>query len=531
MAPGDAEQFLSPTYAGLRRFGGAAPLRDLDVAVEVLARAAKARGTVVVFGDYDVDGVCGTALACDALTRTGARTVPMLPHRERDGYGLQEGSVAGILVHKPQAVLTVDNGTASGPAIAALKRAGIAVVVADHHEVHNELPPADAVVNGKRADETGAFRTLCATGVAFRIAESLYDRFGVADGQEKWLLDLAALATVCDMVPLVGDNRAIVRFGLRTLSKTRRPGLTALLQSSGSVGNGSSGILNAEHLGFRLGPRLNAAGRIVHAQRALELVQTDSPSAAASHAQHLEDLNRERQALTRRVVEEARIAAEEFADAPSLVLASSGWPRGVCGLAAGKIAEEFQRPTFVLEKADPCVGSGRSVPGVDISAALASMREIFVRAGGHAAAAGCTIAPSALGDFRTRLNEYVSNARPDGPQAPTRTYDLTITLADVNLGMLDVLTQLEPFGVGNPKPTFRIDGCTVSATRPIGADGKHLSLVLTQAGEKRRAVAWGKADALAELSPGEQVDVLAHVRENDWRGTRSAEIEVVDVAR
>jgi single-stranded-DNA-specific exonuclease len=159
------------------------------------------------------------------------------------------------------------------------------------------------------------------------------------------------------------------------------------------------------------------------------------------------------------------------------------------------------------------------------------MKEIFIRAGGHAAAAGCTIAPGSLDDFRTRLNEYVATARPDGPQAPTRSYDLAIKLADVNLGLLDILTQLEPFGMGNPKPTFRIDGCTVSATRPIGADGKHLSLVLTQAGEKRRAVAWGKAEALAAIAPGDQVDVLAHVRENDWRGTRSAELEVVDVAR
>ncbi len=526
----DAERFLNPKYEHVRRFGGGVPLKDLDVATNIVLRAVKAKQKIVLFGDYDVDGISGSALLYDVLLQLGANVKTILPHRERDGYGLQVGSIPAIMVEKAELVITVDNGIVSNEAVAALRQRGLAVVIVDHHEPSSTLPDANAILNPKRADEVAEFRKLCAAGVAFRLAESLLTASGIREGQEKWLLDLVALATVCDMVPLVGDNRALVRFGLMTLSKTRRKGLAQLLANSGTRGaaRGAHASVDVETLGFRIGPRLNAAGRLEHAQRALDLLTADDAVLIGDHATWLEKLNRERQVLTKQVVAGARMAAQQELDQPALVLASPEWPKGVCGLAAGKLARELNRPVFVLEEGTVCTGSGRGVDGIDLAAIIHDMPELFIRAGGHAAAAGCTLKRENLDTFRERLVSAVRDIRGDTIPAPTIKYEADIPLAEVNLALIDTLKQFEPFGMGNPKPLVRLENCRVESLRAIGGDGTHAALRISQGTARRRAVAFSMYERLARLGPA-PLDFLAQVRENTWQGTTTAELEIIDV--
>jgi len=523
-----ANRFLSPRYEHLRLYGNPtqaeqrAP-KGLGRAVGRMLRAIKAKEKIVVFGDYDVDGVTGSALLVDALKRVGADVAALLPHRERDGYGLQLGSIPMILQLKPSLVVTVDNGIQSHAAVAELQQQKIDVVILDHHEPGPTLPAAYVVVNAKQKTETAEFRTLCAGGLVFRVVEELYRRSGIEDGQEKWSLDLAALATVCDMVPLVGDNRLLVSFGLKTLARTRRLGLKHLIDAS--LGRET---LSAETIGFRLGPRLNAAGRLEHAQRALELMLTDAPLQAVELTGLLDKLNRERQAHTRTVVEAATLEARRFAKDPAIVVAHADWPKGVVGLAAGKLAEKFNRPVFVLQEGEQCVGSGRSVPGVDLAAAIESMRPLFAKAGGHAAAAGCTITRENLPAFREGLIKFTLDKR--GAAIPARIveYDTELMLNEVALDFLDIQSQLEPYGMGNPRPVVRLADCTIDVVRRVGADQRHVSLVLRQGQVTRRAIAFGMAERLAHLGPGAKIDALAQVRQNDWGGSRSAELQILD---
>ncbi|MDP2587829.1 MAG: DHHA1 domain-containing protein, partial [bacterium] len=397
------------------------------------------------------------------------------------------------------------------------------VIILDHHEPGPELPNASVIVNPKQAAETASFKTLCAGGIVYRVIEGLFTEFKVPAGQEKWFLDLAALATVCDMVPLRGDNRLIVHFGLKTLQNTRRQGLRELINTSAGEDR-----LSAEVIGFRLGPKLNAAGRLEHAKSALDLMLTTSPVDAITMTEVLGRLNRERQQHTRRVVEAATLSAQADLSQQALVLSNPDWPAGVCGLAAGKLAERYNRPVFVLSEGDQCVGSGRSVPGVDLAAAIEAMRPLFIKAGGHAAAAGCTLKRANLNAFRQALVAFTVAARGSALPPRTRTYNLEIPLEDVSLEFLDMQRRLEPFGMDNPRPSVRISNCTVTKMRRVGADQRHMSLTVGQGKVTRRAIAFGQAGQLGNLTIGSRIDLLAQVQQNDWGGRSSAELQIID---
>ncbi|MFH0830876.1 MAG: single-stranded-DNA-specific exonuclease RecJ [Parcubacteria group bacterium] len=517
-----ALRFLQPHYDELRLFGEKTAPRGLSQAVGRLVKAVHARERVIVFGDYDVDGVCAAAILVDVLGRAGLAVEAVLPDRERDGYGLQVGSIPDLLARKPSLVVTVDNGTQSHSAVEQLKRAGISVVILDHHEPGPNLPKADVVINPKQSGETATFRAACAAGLAFRLGKGLHDALGVPAGQEKWLLDLAAIATVCDMVPLAEDNRLIVHFGLKTLGRTRRIGLQTLIDQSAG-----HDPLSSEIIGFRLGPRLNAAGRLEHAKRSLDLMLTRNHATARQLTGLLDQLNRERQQLTRRIVTEALSEAQQFEEEPALVLASTNWPKGICGLAASKVAERLNRPVFVLEQGELCVGSGRSVPGVNLAEAIEQMRPLFVRAGGHAVAAGCTIRSDKLTQFRTGLVAFTRKKRGATVPAQILEYDTDLALAQVDLGLVNRLAQLEPYGMGNPRPVIKFTDCTIERMRLVGADQQHVSVSLRQGTQVRRAIAFSQAGEFNALGPGARLDILARVRQNEWGGSKSAELQIL----
>ncbi len=520
------ERFLNPKYEHIRHFGGAKEIFGLTRACNLLAEHIKQKELILIFGDYDVDGVCSAALMDEAISLVGGKTLVMLPHRESDGYGLQLAAVEKIVELAPGLVVTVDNGSSSHDAINKLKEKGIATIVVDHHQIGESLPEAEVILNPKQTAEQTGFRDLCATGVAFRLAERLYDYFKIKDGQEKWLLDLVGIASVCDMVPLGQDNRDLVFFGLKTLSRTRRPGFKWLLRRA--AGDKS---LTSETIGFGIGPRLNAAGRLESAQSAFDLVAAPNLDAAEKSGQVLEELNRKRQALTKKVYEQANAQAVAQKKQNSLVLVDAGWPRGVCGLVAGRLAEKYNKPVFVLEECEPAVGSGRSVTGFDLAGALAEMSELFVRAGGHAMAAGCTINTKNIESFKSELVEKVEAARGKVVPAKIFKYELDLKLADINTSFLSMQKRLEPFGVANSRPVVRIDKCQIMEVRAVGRDKTHLSLRLEQGGTNRRAIVFGKARDLSDLRVGEQINVLAFVKENNWQGIKSAQLELIDIMR
>ncbi len=520
----EVQRFLNPSYESLRLFGSGKKIKDIDKATELIGSVAKQKGLFVIFGDYDVDGVCAAAIMEECLLNMGATVKIVLPHRERDGYGLQVGSVPDILKAQPDLVITVDNGTHSHEAIKELSKNNLKTIVVDHHSVGETLPDATYVLNPKQKGEEADFIDLCAAGVAYRLAENLYVKFGKPDGQEKWLLDLAAVASVCDMVPLVGDNREIVHFGLKTLQNTRRPGLVWLLEKVNK-----DDALSSDTIGFRIGPRLNAAGRLETATQALDLVRAKNSAVAEKAGLNLERLNNDRKLKTEKVYKEALVMAKQFEDAPSLVLSDPNWQRGVCGLVAGRLAEKFNKPVFVLEESEFAVGSGRSILGFDLAQALQEISVIFEKCGGHAAAAGCTIKKEKIEEFRTKFAEMVVSKL--GNRIPKREvgYELELTLKEVNLEFLDILKRLEPFGIGNQKPKVRLDNCQIKKIRPVGQEGKHLSVELVQGDFTKKAILFGRAADYSNIQISDSVSILGEIIENNWQGLRSAEIQIIDI--
>ena len=527
IAQADQQAFLDPDYEQLH-VTGESDILDINIAAALLTKLARDGKRIAIFGDYDVDGVCGTALLDQALRKIGAKTILKLPHRERDGYGLQLAAVPELLSSAPDAVVTVDNGSSSAAAIDKIKQAGVPVVVVDHHVIPAEAPIPDAFCNPKRSNETAGFRLQCATGVAFRLAEQMYRLAGVPEGQEKWLLDLVALATVCDMVPLVGDNRAFVQFGLKTLQRTKRPGLRALLEVSGVP---AEGAIQSDAIGFKLGPRLNAAGRIEHAQQALEVVTATNQQTATDLAAQLDQINQRRKTETIKVVDGARAAASEYDQAVSLVLVSPGWPRGVCGLAAGRLARELNKPVFVLEEGELCVGSGRTAGNIDLAAMIAEAPDLFEKAGGHAAAAGCTLKRDRIGAFRKHFEQYVRDNRGDKVPQREHLFDLEIPLAFVDQALLDIVMQLAPFGQANPEPVFKFSDCVIERVKNVGSDERHVSFSVSQNNKHVKGIAFGMAEELSWMQPGARVDLLATVQENLWQNVRNAELILIDAQK
>lgn len=514
------QNFFIPRYETIRNQEKKNKLKDLSKAVNILLPLLKRRQNIVLYGDYDVDGICATALLKDACEKIGGRVFMALPDREKDGYGLQAKAISQLMRYQPAAIITVDNGMTSHQAIKKIQQLKIPVIVCDHHQPDKELPPAAAILNPKQPGERVQYKELCATGVAFYLASELYKQAGVSAGQEKWLLDLVALATICDMVPLTQDNRTLVHFGFKTLARTKRCGLAQLLSQVGGFED-----LTADTVGYRIGPRLNAAGRLEHARQALDLICTDRAEMAQTICKSLEKLNAERQRLTNQVLLAARAQAQLSLEAAAWVLAHPTWPRGICGLVASRLVEEYNRPVFVLEEGDICVGSGRSVPGFDLAGALQSMPEIFIRAGGHPAAAGCTIRKNNLAEFKKRFAQIVK--KNIGTKTPKIIfYELELTLSDISLTLAECLQKFEPFGIGNARPLLKISNCKITRLKPVGREKKHLSLLLEDHGITRRAIAfnWGSR---METIP-QNVELLAYLKINQWRGWRSPELEIVD---
>lgn len=517
----DRELFLSPTYES-----GHDPflLPDMAKAVERLVAAHDRQEKITIYGDYDIDGLTATTVLLDAFESFGFEQVEaFIPNRFVEGYGLTVDAVERIAETGAQLIVTVDCGSLSEKEIVRANELGVDVIVTDHHNVALVQPPAVAVINPKRPDHNYPFIDLPGVAVAFKLVQALQTRLdGLPKGQEKWLLDLVALGTVCDVVTLVDENRMHVYFGLQVLSRTRRPGLKALM----AVAAVDPLAVSARHLGFGLGPRMNAAGRLETAQYALDMLRAKEGTVALEKARQLDELNMNRRADQDKIFKAALIQAEQYQSDPVLVVSSPDWNHGIIGIVAAKLLEKYKKPAYVLqEMGETTKGSARSYGDFSAADAIRAADDIITKGGGHKLAAGVTMPTKNIAAFRRRVNEFYRSQKLFNQAAlllPKA--DVTITdLFEVNETLLDQLKSLEPFGSANPEPILRIENALVIGTRKMGADAQHVKLdIQDKNGLRMQALAFSAPDHFF-VEPGESVTIWFQPTLNEWQGRRSVE--------
>ena len=510
-----AEHFLHPSLEDLHD-----PMRmqDMEKAVALIREAINLGDRILVYGDYDVDGICAATVLLETLREEGAEADFRLPNRHTEGYGLNREAVEEI-AREFRLLITVDCGISNLEEVRQAKELGLRVIVSDHHEIPETLPPADAVLDPLLGDYP--FRRLCGAGVALKICQALQGRTGV----EK-RLEIAALATVADIVPLMDENRVIVREGMLRMAETLRPGLRALI----SVSQITLPVAS-EDIAFRLGPRLNAAGRLEDASQGVRLLMTRDTEEAEAIAAHLEENNRERQDCERRILSEALALLPAQTDLTRdrvLLVEGENWNSGLIGLVAGRLCERFHHPAIVLSRqGENAVGSCRSIPGINIFQTLQSCADLFLRFGGHEQAAGLTVPVRNIPELRIRLNRVIRENCDNHCFFPVREYDGELSLYQVTLDTLNLLRDLEPTGFGNPAPVFLLRGAKVPEIRRVGKDGSHLRLSLSQEGEIRRGIGFGLGDE-ADRSYT-RADVLFRPARNEYNGRVSVQLQVLAI--
>lgn len=521
----ERDAFLNPSYDAKH---DPFLLPDMGRAVERLVEAQKNQEHITIYGDYDIDGLTATTVLLEAFESFGFRHVDaFIPNRFVEGYGLTADAVERIAATGADLIITVDCGSLSEKEIIRANELGVDVIVTDHHNVAKKQPPAVAVINPKRPDHHYPFIDLAGVGVAFKLVQALQTKLeGLAPGQEKWLLDLVALGTVCDVVTLVDENRANVYWGLKVMAKGRRPGLRALM----AVAKVEPEKVNARSLGFGLGPRMNAAGRLETAQHSLDMLRARDGMVALEKAQQLDALNVVRRADQDKIFKEAVVQAEQFQDDDVLVVSSPGWNHGIIGIVAAKLLEKYKKPTYVLEEmGDEAKGSARSYGDFSAADAIRAADDIITKGGGHKLAAGVTMPTANIAAFRTRVNEfYRAQKLFDQAKLLLPQEDVAIEeLASVDEQLVDQLLQLEPFGNGNPEPIFRAENLLVINQRRMGAESQHVKLELRDGiGNTMHFLAFG-APAHFFAEPGERVRVWFQPTVNEWMGRRSIEGRLV----
>ena len=505
-------------------------LADMDKAIARIKKAITNQEKILIYGDYDVDGVTSSTLMEQALILAG---IPpknieiMLPDRFADGYGMSPKLIDRAKKHQITLVITVDCGSHNHVIIDELNTLGIDTIVTDHHETDTELPDAIAVINPHRKDSpTDSLQNLAGVGVAFKLAEALEQEGIIASGQEKWLLDLVLLGTICDSMTILGENRRLCFYGLKVLERTRRPGLKELMQKAGVKS------LNSESIGFQLGPRLNAAGRLESATTSLELLRTKSPTESATIAEKLEQLNKKRKTEQNSAIKE--IKERGISDEP-VIVETGKWHEGILGIVAGRLVEDYKKPAFVLTETTEGVfkGSGRSFGDFNLADALAYIKDTIIGGGGHAGAAGVKLARENLYKFREQLNDYYRSLHlMDQEKYFISTPDLEITdLSDLTLELLEDLKSLEPFGPGNEEPVFRLKNVQIANLTRMGSDRNHLRLDLRDKnGKYLKLVAFFAPEKWFALDPDyDQIEPIIKLTENDFNGVKSVEARLLDL--
>lgn len=520
--------FLHPDYA--KHLHDPFLLTDMNKAVDRIITAVEEKQKIVIYGDYDIDGITASAVMIETISNLGHCAESYIPDRFEEGYGINQEALAKLKSEGVDLVISVDCGVTSFKEIEWANANGLDVIITDHHAVPPEIPQALAVINPKRPGDQYPFKELAGVGVAFKLAQALQQTTKMPDmGQEKWLLDLVALGTVCDVVPLVGENRVLAKYGLQVMHKTRRPGLKALAAVAGI----DIAQVASYHLGFIIGPRLNAAGRLEHASRSLDLMLTKDEAKALQIAEQLNQLNRQRQTDQATIFAAANTMAEQYDDDPVLLLADPDWSHGIVGIVASKLVERWHKPTIVMQNlGETSKGSARSIGGFNMVEALRSASDILIKFGGHYFAAGMTIKSSDVDELRQRLNAYYRSNMQDTSESDLASkVDLNIE----NLGVLDWdlyagLSQLEPFGNGNPQPIFNIGGLKVVRMSKVGKEQNHLRLSLAdENGKTMEGIGFGLGATHPNIKEGQLVEACFQLSKNEFNDRTTLQLVIRDL--
>lgn len=523
----EIERFLNPIYEkDLHDFSS---LPDIKEFLDRTYLAIKNNEKVVIFGDFDVDGITATTLLVEALNKIGIRTGYYLPHRTEEGYGLNKKALTEIS-KKASLLITVDCGIRDHEAVSFAKKLGLDVIITDHHEPGENLPKGIAIVNPKVYYSKYPERNLAAVGVVFKIINAIVkdSRFqkSFKKGEEKWLLDLVALATISDSVPLLGENRVLTKYGLIVLSKTKRLGLQGLMDVSGV----DRRKINSETVSFNLSPRLNVAGRLSHADQAIKLLQSSSYEEALSLAGELDKMNLERQRLTEAALKEALTYFKKDITEKVLFLSSSDWHRGIIGIIAGRVAGNFSRPAFAIEKGNKkCFGSARSFGDVNVVSLLERCSDVLLQFGGHKNAAGFSFLTKDIDIFKEKLLKEAEFLTPKDLEESIDV-EMEVEGNELTFDLASDLERLEPFGEKNLEPMFLIKGVKVIDKREVGAAQNHLLLRVApnKSSKVFKAIGFKMAEKGEKVRAGNKLDIVFKLRINEFNGFSNLDLNIVD---
>jgi single-stranded-DNA-specific exonuclease len=519
--------FLNPDYAKLHdpfRF------RQMQIAVDRIWKAIEGKEKVTIYADYDADAITALSVMYLGLKKLGITVDYYIPDRFSEGYGMNLEAIRTIAATGNKLIITVDCGINAVEEAKLCKELGMDLIITDHHEVTGELPDALAIVNPKNPKDDYPFPFLTGVGVAYKVMQAVFQATGnreqgTVEGWEKWLLDLVAIGTVADCQSLTGENRILVSYGLKVLAKTKWPGLKAMLAAA----NLKTNKYDTFTLGFILAPRINAAGRIKHGDVAFKLLVAENTTEGQILASELNKLNQHRQLLTEQVMSEAKAQIELAPDKKVLMAAGKDWPKGVVGLVAGRLAEQYNRPVLAISTIEGlATGSARSTPEFDIVAALTAAKDLLQKYGGHTQAAGFTLASDNLPSFHQRLLEYADSLNLTLNEA-TLEIDAEVEPTDITWENYGYLEKLAPFGYGNAKPKFSAKGLMVLDCRPVGSDNKHCKLKVKFGDHQLEAICFGQGFLNNSVKVGQTIDAVFELLANEWNGNKQLQLKILDV--
>ena len=513
---------------------------DMQKSVDILRHAQENNLNVMVVGDYDADGITGTALLYETFKAIGIQNVICrLPHRIHDGYGFQPHIVKEAIRDQVDVIVTVDNGISSLEAIELAKAHGIKVIVCDHHTIPETLPPADAILHPKLENCEYPFKDLTGVGVAFKLAQAVCPRLLPSKKAEsflKWSLDLVAIGTIADCATVVGENRVLIKYGLYVIKKiatekTRRPGLQNILKYC--LGNNPT--YDATLIGFRIAPRINAAGRISHPDSSLKLLITNNLLEAELLAKELQEINTKRQQKTAQSVEQAKelLQPDILADEKILIAKNKDWHPGIVGLIAGRLTEQYNRPSIIFHEREDgvLVASARSVEAFNIIEAITQQKDLLLRFGGHSQAAGCSVSQANYQKFCENMKALANETLSEDLLYPILKIDCELRPEQLTMELKREIDTLEPYGIGNDRPLFLLRDLEVQRINPVGHGGAHLQIWFHLNGKTLKGIAFQQGKLAKKLSSGDRVHVACYLQEHTWNGETSLEIEVVDIQK
>ncbi len=508
---------------------------DMEKAVEGIAQAKEKKEKIAIYGDYDADGVTATALLFETLEKLGFKNVIVyIPDRQLEGYGMNMEAVEYLHKEKVGLIITVDCGITSQEEIEKARELKMDVIITDHHHVPQMLPRALAIINPNIKGCQYPEKNLAGVGVAFKLAQALYKKIKPEEAEQlKWSLDLVAIGTIADCVPLLGENRVLAKYGLIVLSKTKRRGLLEMFKV-GRILISEDDLPNTHKISFQVAPRINAAGRMDHASFSFKLMIEKDSAKARGMALEVENKNQNRQKITSEITREARAIAENLFKNKKFIFAENEhWPVGLLGLVAGKIADEFNKPTLILQKQEKeFVGSLRSIPQVNIIETLEKCSELLIKFGGHAQAAGVRVAHEKIEKFYAKFGQLIKDQLKGKDISPQIEIDMEIGAEDISWELVSQIKKMEPFGEGNKEPVFLAKNIIVEDLRIVGNGSKHLKLALRAGNASPKifdAIGFGLGEKFPNLKNGDSLDIVFNLQEDEWNGNKKIQLKLIDL--